>query len=119
MFTRNRSNVANQRLGFHDAHVRLLADDQEIIDHISSDLTFVAPVIRQSHLMNRATIPIGTLLSGTLAHYFGGPAAVRMMSLAGVGVILLVIARHPAFVRLKVDLEETPDVSVVVSEGHL
>ncbi|HUK41225.1 MAG TPA: MFS transporter [Candidatus Acidoferrales bacterium] len=59
------------------------------------------------YLMNRATIPIGTLLAGALAHYFGGPAAVRMMSLAAVGVIFLVIAKHPAFVRLNVDLQES------------
>jgi MFS family permease len=58
------------------------------------------------YLMNRATIPIGTLLAGTLAHYFGGPAAVRAMSLAAIGVILLVIARQPAFVRLTVDLQD-------------
>src|SRR5215468_1250412 len=36
------------------------------------------------YLMNRATIPIGTLLAGTLAHYFGGPAAVCAMSLAAI-----------------------------------
>ena len=68
------------------------------------------------YLMNRATIPIGTLLAGTLAHYFGGPAAVRAMSLAAIGVILLVIARQPAFVRLTVDLQDKsgPDPAVIM-----
>ena len=68
------------------------------------------------YLMNRATIPIGTLLAGILAHYFGGPAAVRAMSLAAIGVILLVIARQPAFVRLTVDLQDKsgPDPAVIM-----
>jgi len=66
------------------------------------------------YLMNRATIPIGTLLAGALAHSFGGPAAVRMMSLAAVGVVLLVIAKQPAFLRLKVDLQE-PDAAVIIA----
>ena len=68
------------------------------------------------YLMNRATIPIGTLLAGTLAHYFGGPAAVCAMSLAAIGVILLVIARQPAFVRLTVDLQDKsgPDPAVIM-----
>ena len=68
------------------------------------------------YLMNRATIPIGTLLAGILAHYFGGPAAVCAMSLAAIGVILLVIARQPAFVRLTVDLQDKsgPDPAVIM-----
>ncbi|HEY7167779.1 MAG TPA: MFS transporter [Candidatus Binatia bacterium] len=65
------------------------------------------------YLMNRATIPLGTLLAGALAAHFGGPAAVRMMSLAGMGVVLLVIARQPAFVRVNVDLQE-PDTALAV-----
>jgi MFS family permease len=63
------------------------------------------------YLINRATIPIGTLFAGALADHFGGPAAVRMMSLSALGVVLLVIAMQPAFVRLKVDLQENPDQS--------
>jgi MFS family permease len=56
------------------------------------------------YLINRATVPIGTLLAGALAHHFGGPGAVRMMSLSALGVVLLVIALQPGFVRVKVDL---------------
>jgi MFS family permease len=66
------------------------------------------------YLINRATVPIGTLLAGALAHYFGGPAAVRMMSLSALGVVLLVIATQPGFLRLKVNLEEHADAPIVV-----
>ena len=65
------------------------------------------------YLINRATIPIGTLLVGGLAHYFGGPAAVQMMSLSALGLAVLVISTHPAFLRLKVNLEEHADAPVV------
>jgi len=66
------------------------------------------------YLTNRATVPIGTLLAGTLAHYLGGPAAVCMMSLSALGLVLLVVSTHPGFLRLKVDLEEHVDASLIV-----
>ena len=66
------------------------------------------------YLMSRATVPIGTLLAGALADYFGGPAAVRMMSLSALGLVLLVIGTHPEFLRLKVNLQEHADTPVVV-----
>ena len=66
------------------------------------------------YLMSRATVPIGTLAAGALAHYFGGPAAVQMMSLSALGLVLLVISTHPGFLRLKVNLEEHADAPVVV-----
>ena len=66
------------------------------------------------YLTNRATIPIGTLLAGTLAHYLGGPAAVCMMSLSALGLVLLVVGTHPGFLGLKVNLEQHVDAPVVV-----
>ena len=66
------------------------------------------------YLINRATVPIGTLFAGALAHYFGGPAAVRMMSLSALGLVLLVIGTQPGFLRLKVNLEGHADAPVVV-----
>src|SRR6476469_5486939 len=48
--------VTHQCLGFHDAHVRLLTDHQQIVHNVASDLTFVAPVIWQSNLVNCAAI---------------------------------------------------------------
>ena len=66
------------------------------------------------YLTNRATVPIGTLLAGALAHYFGGPAAVCIMSLSALGLVLLVIITHPGFLRLKVNLKEHADEPVVV-----
>jgi MFS family permease len=65
------------------------------------------------YLISRATVPIGTLLAGVLAHYFGGPAAVQMMSLSALGLVLLVVSTHPGFLRLKVDLQDHPDTPVV------
>src|SRR5499426_1969898 len=66
------------------------------------------------YLTNRATVPIGTLLAGALAHYLGGPAAVRIMSLSALGLVLLVISMQPEFLRLKVSLKEQVDAPVVV-----
>ena len=60
------------------------------------------------YLVSRATVPIGTLLAGALAHYFGGPAAVQMMSLSAALLIALVIGTHPGFLRFKVSLQEQP-----------
>ena len=57
------------------------------------------------YLTNGATLPIGTLLAGALAHYFGGPAAVCIMSLSALGLVSLVITTQPGFLRLKVNLE--------------
>ncbi len=65
------------------------------------------------YLISRATVPIGTLLAGALAHYFGGPAAVQIMSLSALGLVVLVISTHPGFLRLKVNLEEHADAPIV------
>lgn len=61
------------------------------------------------YLINRATIPIGTFFAGLLAQHFGGPAAVRMMSLSGIAVILLVVAMQPDFLRFKLEVQEDTD----------
>src|SRR5262245_7800357 len=66
------------------------------------------------YLISRATVPIGTLFAGVLAHYFSGPAAVQMMSLSALGLVVLVVGTHPGFLRLKVNLEERVDAPVVV-----
>jgi MFS family permease len=66
------------------------------------------------YLINRATIPIGTLFAGALADHFGGPAAVRMMSLSALSVVLLVIATQPGFVRVKIDLKEERDRRAII-----
>ncbi len=65
------------------------------------------------YLISRATVPIGTMSAGALAHYFGGPAAVQIMSLSALGLVVLVISTHPGFLRLKVNLEEHADAPVV------
>jgi MFS family permease len=66
------------------------------------------------YLLSRATVPIGTLIAGALAHNFGGPAAVRIMSLCALTVVLLVVVTHPRFVRLKVDLQDEPGAGIVI-----
>jgi MFS family permease len=70
--------------------------------------------IMSIYLINRATVPISTLLAGALANHFGGPTAVRIMSLCALSVVLLVIATQPDFVRLKVDLEREADTPVIL-----
>ena len=65
------------------------------------------------YLISRATVPIGTLFAGALAHYFGGPAAVQMMSLSALGLVVLVVSTHPGFLRLEVNLEEHADAPIV------
>ena len=65
------------------------------------------------YLISRATVPIGTLLAGALANYFGGPAAVQMMSLSALGLVALVVGTHPGFLRLKVDLEDHANAPVI------
>ena len=64
------------------------------------------------YLISRATVPIGTLFAGALADYFGGPAAVQMMSLSALGLLLLVISTHPGFLRLRVSLQEETSAPV-------
>jgi MFS family permease len=66
------------------------------------------------YLINRATVPIGTLFAGALADHFGGPGAVRIMSLSAVAVILLVVATQPGFLRLKVDPAASADTPVII-----
>ncbi len=53
---RARLDVADQRLGFHDAHVRLLGDDQQIVGYVALDHSVVSPVIGQANLMHRAAL---------------------------------------------------------------
>ena len=86
--------------------------DQALLQ-LSAPGIFTARVM-SFYLVSRATVPIGTLLAGALAHYFGGPAAVQMMSLSAIGLVALVISTHPAFLRLSVSLQEEPGHSVAV-----
>jgi MFS family permease len=58
------------------------------------------------YLLSRATVPLGTLIAGALAQRFGGPVAVRMMSLGAVSVVLLVVLTHPGFIALKVEPQD-------------
>jgi MFS family permease len=79
--------------------------------HLSAP-RYIRGRVMSIYLINRATIPLGTLVVGALAHHFGGPAAVRMMSLSALGLVLLVIGTHPGFLRFTVSLQEEPDASI-------
>ena len=48
--------VADERLGFHDAHVRLLGDRQQVVDDIAGDQAAIAPVVRQADLVDRPAV---------------------------------------------------------------
>lgn len=56
------------------------------------------------YLLTRGCVPIGTLLAGVLAGYFGGPRAILIMSSASVVVVWLVVVLHPHYRRLRVEL---------------
>jgi len=60
------------------------------------------------YLLNRATVPIGTLFAGALAQRFGGPTAVHIMSLCAMSIVLFVVFTQPRFLRLKIDLYDEP-----------
>ena len=45
--------VAHQPFGFHDPHVRLLGDRDQIVGRVAGDEAARAPVIRQADLVNR------------------------------------------------------------------
>ena len=66
----------------------------------------MTPIIAQLEIMLLVIAIGGVLARRRLAHYFGGPAAVQMMSLSALSLVLLVISTHPGFLRLKVDLQE-------------
>ena len=55
------------------------------------------------YLLNRGLVPLGTLLAGALAERLGGPLALQLMSLAAIGVVMLVVLLSPSFFRLQVD----------------
>ena len=56
------------------------------------------------YLLNRGLVPIGSLLAGALAGWYGGPRALLILSSASVACIILVVLSTPRFIRLKVPL---------------
>jgi MFS transporter, DHA1 family, staphyloferrin A biosynthesis exporter len=55
------------------------------------------------YLLNVGLIPLGTLLAGALAEHLGGPLALQIMSLAAVGVVVVVVLFSPHFFKLRVE----------------
>jgi MFS family permease len=55
------------------------------------------------YLLNRGFVPLGTLLAGALAEHLGGSRALQCMSLAALGIVVLVVLISPRFFRLQVD----------------
>ena len=51
-----RRDVADERLGFHDPHVRLLGDRDQVVGDVAGDEARDAPVIRQPDLVDRAAL---------------------------------------------------------------
>src|SRR5438445_5841680 len=52
------SDIAAQALRFHDPHVRLFGDRDQIVDDIASHQSAITPVIRQTDVMYAAAVEI-------------------------------------------------------------
>ena len=57
-------------------------------------------------LLNRGLVPLGTLVGGVLAEHLGGPLALQIMSLAVLGVVVLVSLLTPRFLKLRVEFQD-------------
>lgn len=57
-------------------------------------------------LLNRGLVPLGTFIGGVLAEHLGGPLALQIMSLAVLGVIVLVSLLTPRFLKLRVEFQD-------------
>ncbi|MBI3744052.1 MAG: MFS transporter [Chloroflexi bacterium] len=73
------------------------------------------------YLLNRALLPMGTLLGGALAQWLNGPDALLIMSLGCIGTVLLTTLMHPGFIRLRVDManpiaEQTPSEAMAPAQ---
>jgi MFS transporter, DHA1 family, staphyloferrin A biosynthesis exporter len=57
-------------------------------------------------LLNRGLVPLGTFVAGVLAEHLGGPVALQIMSLAVLGVVVLVSLLTPRFLKLRVEFQD-------------
>jgi MFS family permease len=57
-------------------------------------------------LLNRGLVPLGTFIGGVLAEHLGGPLALQIMSLAVLGVVVLVSLLTPRFLKLRVEFQD-------------
>ncbi len=57
-------------------------------------------------LLNRGLVPLGTFVGGVLAEHLGGPLALQIMSLAVLGVVVLVALLTPRFLTLRVEFQD-------------
>lgn len=56
--------------------------------------------------MNRGLVPLGTFIAGVLAEHLGGPLALQIMSLAVLGVVVLVSLLTPRFLKLRIEFQD-------------
>jgi len=57
-------------------------------------------------LLNRGLVPLGTLVGGVLAEHLGGPLALQIMSLAVLGVVVVVSLLTPRFLKLRIEFQD-------------
>jgi MFS family permease len=57
-------------------------------------------------LLNRGLVPLGTFIAGVLAEHLGGPLALQIMSLAVLGVVVLVSLLTPRFLKLRIEFQD-------------
>lgn len=63
------------------------------------------------YLLNRGLVPLGTLLAGALAEHFGGPTALRLMSLLTIVVVGIVVLLSPGLLTLRVEFHDRVPLS--------
>ncbi len=56
-------------------------------------------------MLERGVVPLCSLLAGALAEWWGGPAALRTMSMVGLALVALAVLTTPRILRLKVSFE--------------
>jgi MFS family permease len=61
------------------------------------------------YLLNRATVPMGALLAGSLASRFGGQTAIHVMAGAAMLIVAIVVATNPSFLRLRVGFTDAEE----------
>jgi len=79
------------------AHMMYLSTNSTILQTITPDE--YRGRVMSIYLLDHGLVPLGSLLAGSLAEYFGSPLAILMGGLASAGLILLVSLRFKAMAR--------------------
>jgi hypothetical protein len=62
-------------------------------------------------MLERGIVPFASALAGLLAEWFGGPNALRLMSMSGLAIVVVVMVTTPSIWRLSVSFEDMDAIS--------